>query len=158
LGAIVVSAIVYLLTQTDRRRKALWALLVGYLFLVVSSTILTRSVSESFEYNLKPFWTYYEMAKGTWRAKRFLEELLLNIVMLIPVGVIIPYLVKRKELIITIASAVGISLLIELLQLITKRGLFEFDDIFHNTLGAIIGYGIYKLVCVLKRGWKEKDS
>jgi glycopeptide antibiotics resistance protein len=32
-----------------------------------------------------------------------------------------------------------ISLTIEILQLVTKRGLFEFDDIFHNTLGVAIG-------------------
>lgn len=156
--AVVISAIVYSLVQTEGKRKALWALISGYLFLIVSSTILNRSGSDQFEYNLKPFWTYYEIAKGTWRAKRFLEELLLNIVMLIPIGVIIPCLVKRQKLIITIASAAGISLLIELLQLVTKRGLFEFDDIIHNTLGAIIGYGVYKLVCVLERGWKNKRT
>lgn len=78
--------------------------------------------------------------------------------MLIPVGAVIPCLVKRRKFIITIASAVGISLLIELLQLVTKRGLFEFDDIIHNTLGAVIGYGVYKLIYALKRGWKKKDS
>lgn len=74
--------------------------------------------------------------------------------MLIPVGTIIPCLSKYKKFAITIASGVSISLFIELLQLVTKRGLFEFDDIIHNTLGVIIGYGIYKLSCVLKKGWK----
>jgi glycopeptide antibiotics resistance protein len=34
------------------------------------------------------------------------------------------------------------SLSIELLQLVLKRGLFEFDDMFHNTFGVILGYGI----------------
>lgn len=36
------------------------------------------------------------------------------------------------------------SVCIEFLQLVWKRGTCEFDDIFHNTLGCMIGYGIYK--------------
>jgi glycopeptide antibiotics resistance protein len=35
------------------------------------------------------------------------------------------------------------SFTIELLQLILKRGLFEFDDMFHNTIGVGIGYGVW---------------
>ena len=31
-------------------------------------------------------------------------------------------------------------------QLCFRRGLFEWDDIIGNTVGTIIGYGIYKMV------------
>ena len=34
---------------------------------------------------------------------------------------------------------IGISSSIELLQLVLCRGLFEFDDIIHNSLGFLIG-------------------
>ena len=34
------------------------------------------------------------------------------------------------------------SSVIELSQLLLKRGLCEFDDVFHNTLGCVIGYGV----------------
>ena len=34
---------------------------------------------------------------------------------------------------------IGISFSIELLQLVLCRGLFEFDDIIHNSLGFLIG-------------------
>jgi glycopeptide antibiotics resistance protein len=44
------------------------------------------------------------------------------------------------------------SLSIELLQLVLKRGLFEFDDMFHNTLGVIIGYGIWWIFSTERRG------
>ena len=36
---------------------------------------------------------------------------------------------------------------IEIIQLVLHRGLFEFDDIIHNTLGVFIGI----LVCLLAR-------
>jgi glycopeptide antibiotics resistance protein len=45
-----------------------------------------------------------------------------------------------------------ISLTIEILQLVTKRGLFEFDDIFHNTLGVAIGELGYWMI-----GWKVRS-
>ena len=37
----------------------------------------------------------------------------------------------------------GISVMIELLQLIFKRGLCEVDDVIHNVLGCMVGYGVY---------------
>jgi glycopeptide antibiotics resistance protein len=42
-------------------------------------------------------------------------------------------------------SAFGISFSIEVIQLVFKMGLFEFDDMFHNVLGAVIGYGLWKV-------------
>lgn len=45
------------------------------------------------------------------------------------------------------------SVSIELTQYFTGRGLFEFDDIFHNTLGAVIGYIIMKkITCSNRQG------
>ena len=35
--------------------------------------------------------------------------------------------------------AAGYSLMIELAQLISCRGLFEFDDVIHNALGTALG-------------------
>lgn len=45
------------------------------------------------------------------------------------------------------------SLIIELCQLVFKLGLFEFDDILNNTVGMIVGYGMY-----LRLGRTERDT
>lgn len=70
-----------------------------------------------------------------------------NVIMFIPVGVIAGWLWRWKGLWI----AAGLSLLIEILQLITSRGLMEFDDVMHNCLGAAVGMMIVmmmkKLMC-----------
>jgi hypothetical protein len=42
----------------------------------------------------------------------------------------------------TISVCFSGTVLIEVIQLITKRGIFAIDDILHNTSGAIIGYGL----------------
>ena len=39
----------------------------------------------------------------------------------------------------TVGLAAGYSMLIELAQLMSFRGLFEFDDVIHNALGTAIG-------------------
>jgi len=50
---------------------------------------------------------------------------------------------KRR---IHIACGLLLSSSIEFIQLISHRGLFEFDDIIHNTLGTIIGIGMFLFI------------
>lgn len=38
---------------------------------------------------------------------------------------------------------------IECMQLVLKRGIFDVDDIFNNMLGTMIGYGFYRIWCVI---------
>jgi glycopeptide antibiotics resistance protein len=71
--------------------------------------------------------------------------------MLLPIGVLLPIVLEpvwkagRKHIFGRVVLAgFFTSLSIELLQLVMKRGLFEFDDMFHNTLGVVIGYWIYQ--------------
>lgn len=45
-----------------------------------------------------------------------------------------------------ISTAIIFSLLIETLQLILMRGLFEWDDVFSNASGAIVGLLLYSLL------------
>lgn len=52
---------------------------------------------------------------------------------------------KNKWLISIIIGSL-LSTVIEVIQLISHRGLFEFDDIFHNTLGTVIGIGVFVLI------------
>ena len=51
---------------------------------------------------------------------------------------------KWKGILAAAGLCVGIEMCvgIEILQLVTSRGLCEFDDIIHNMIGAVIGIGI----------------
>ena len=79
------------------------------------------------------FWSYKEWFSGNWNLG---WQILANIVLFIPLGVLLPN--RKRFLLIPILLSISI----ELLQLYTLRGLFEFDDIFDNTLGAVIGWAI----------------
>ena len=52
----------------------------------------------------------------------------------------------KHKLVISIITGSLLSLVIEVIQLISHRGLFEFDDIFHNTLGTVVGIGVFVLI------------
>ncbi len=43
-----------------------------------------------------------------------------------------------------ILLGLGSSLAIETTQLITHLGWFDTSDLMHNTLGTVLGYGLYK--------------
>lgn len=66
------------------------------------------------------------------------NQILANVIMFLPVGVLAGRIWRWRGLWV----AAGLSVGIEILQLITARGLCEFDDIFHNMIGAVIGIGI----------------
>ena len=71
---------------------------------------------------------------------QLLQENILNMLMLFPAGFLLPLVFARKikwyrGLLFGIVFSSGL----ELLQLFLCRGLFEFDEIIHNSLGCMIG-------------------
>ena len=69
-----------------------------------------------------------------------------NIALFIPSGIILPILYKRLDSFwkVTLAGFL-ISLSVELLQLFMRYRFTDVDDLIFNTLGVMIGYGIYAL-------------
>ena len=70
-----------------------------------------------------------------------------NVVMFIPTGIILPIVYKKLDRFWKVA-AVGalISFCTEILQLPFGSRASDVDDLIMNTLGVIIGYGIYALI------------
>ena len=70
-----------------------------------------------------------------------------NISMFIPTGIIMPILYRRLDHFwkVLLAGA-GLSFVIEMIQLLFPGSVTDIDDLILNTAGVAIGYGIYKLV------------
>ena len=68
-----------------------------------------------------------------------------NICMFIPTGIILPILYPRLDRFwkVLLAGA-GLSFFIELLQLLFPGSVSDIDDLILNTAGVAIGYGIYR--------------
>ena len=69
----------------------------------------------------------------------------LNVAMTIPFGFLLPLIWKefRKSYLVTLVGF-GFSLIIEILQLFNHR-VSDVDDLLMNTIGAIVGFGIWLL-------------
>lgn len=116
-----------------------------YVFIVLSSTLFTRVQMPQHMANLKLFWSYQYIYVT--KDMGLLQEVILNIFMLMPIGILIPITFgKRVNFSKTVFIGFLVSFFIEINQYIFRLGLFEFDDLFHNTLGVLIGYSLYALI------------
>ncbi|MBP3633658.1 MAG: VanZ family protein [Oscillospiraceae bacterium] len=79
-------------------------------------------------------------------------NVLLNIVLFFPIGFLLPPLAKVfKKWYITLPVCLGVSLLLETIQYLLSCGVFDVDDLFTNTLGALIGYLLCMSVLSIKK-------
>ena len=99
--------------------------------------------------NLEPFRVLtetYNAAKYLDLWQPFLINFVGNIVMFIPIGFLLPLLWKKFDRAWrTVGIGFLLSLIIEILQLPQMRS-SDVDDLWLNTLGACIGYVLYKIL------------
>ena len=85
-----------------------------------------------------------------------MRDLLLNVIgnvaMFIPSGIVLPIVYKRLDTFgrVLVAGA-GISLCIEIIQLPFRVRATDIDDLVLNTVGVIVGYGLYSLIQYVRR-------
>lgn len=120
-------------------RKIFQVLLLEYIVLLYSSTLLLRDRVEKCGPNFKPFWSYTSIQGGN---EHILVESIMNVVVFIPLGMLLKmafFSIKWWQ-ILCVGCAISVS--IEILQFTFKCGYAETDDVIHNTLGCFIGYAI----------------
>ena len=120
-----------------------------FLGIVFASTIFTRTTTYR-RYELIPLWSYRQiLLYHNWE---LVKENLLNCILLAPVGFLLPLIVGHKVKP-SKAFLVGfsISFVIEISQLIFKRGFFEWDDMLHNALGCMLACMIMNIFIKSKR-------
>lgn len=115
-------------------------LLAGYAFLILAETVFIRKPFTGQHLKLELLWSW-----RAWSIQK--KQILTNVIMFIPVGVLTGWLWKWRGL----WFAAGLSAVIELLQLVSGRGLCELDDVMHNCLGAAVGIGIVVLINKMSR-------
>ena len=96
-----------------------------------------------FRINWIPFVRLFDYA----RKKDLLLNVLGNVAMFIPSGIVLPVLYKKLNSFWKVAGAGALlSLGIELLQLPFSARASDMDDLIMNTLGVMLGYGVYALI------------
>lgn len=132
-----------------------WTIFIVYiavtLYLLFFAGEMGRShLKERYTYNLElfkeitRFISWAKVSKAGFNA--MLVNVVGNVVCFIPFGILLPLNVRRLDRFVSVMMITFIfSLLIESVQLITRTGSFDVDDILLNTFGGIIGYIIYRL-------------
>lgn len=80
------------------------------------------------------------------------ENLAGNLLVFVPFGFLFPLVAENGRLFwVMQLNAFVFVLGIEVFQLFSGFGAFDVDDLFLNCLGAAVGFGIYRLACLMKR-------
>ena len=127
------------------RRGWLLAFLL-YLAAMLVSTLLARPLTYPRMYIWNHLWF-----RGI---ERWDSEIIENVIFFIPFAVLfLQAFCPRRPVIASLAMAAGTTMVIELGQLFFYLGAFQVSDILYNTLGGLIGCGIW---CLIRRGKKRE--
>jgi len=104
-----------------------------------------RTVHSEYSYNVIPLKTIFGFFNKNVDPYEFIINIFGNIGVFIPIGILFPIIFNLNQKKSTVIFIVLITIL-EILQLITKRGCCDVDDIILNTLGFNIGYLLMGLI------------
>lgn len=132
---------------------AVYVLLVIYFLFFAETT--GRTISDrTYHYNLILFkeikrFIVYRQQLGMFAVT---ANLLGNVLIFLPFGMLVPFLTKRfKKFWSVVLLTFELSVLVELVQLVTKVGSCDVDDILLNTIGGMLGFVCYAIAVRCRR-------
>ena len=129
----------------ERYCAVIW--MMAWVFLLIGSTVVFRESSVEPRIQLVPFISYWDFGENSY----FLECLvanLLNVILFVPVGFLLGCGFVDMTWKRVLLTGCGLSVAIELLQLVFQKGFCETDDVIHNVAGCLIGYGLWRVCCI----------
>jgi glycopeptide antibiotics resistance protein len=138
------------LKKSDGKKLRKVCICLFYLYIIVLSYFLFFSehygrgcFTKDYRYNLeflkeiKRFIRYRQQLG----MESFIVNIIGNVFVFMPMGFLLPIIRKKyNNFICILLISIIISLSVELLQLVTKVGIFDVDDILMNSVGSVLGY------------------
>ena len=130
----------------DKKQLNLTKILFGVYFLILVWTLLFKlnfsleGLYRSRSINIIPF-----AGTATVNGRIHMTEIINNIIVFVPVGIYACMLKQECSILNKISIAFFISLGIEVLQFVLAIGSTDITDLIGNTLGGVIGIGIFYL-------------
>lgn len=148
--AVMLSIAVALLSRGQRCRRVTLVWIATCVFLMLFYTVIGRTPKDGLDVHLMPFWSVGAIRDGYVET---LYEKCYNVLFFIPLGGLCGFFFKERTVLFSMISGVATSVIIELLQLITRTGTCETDDVICNALGCLMGVlialgmlGLYKWI------------
>lgn len=180
LVVITVVLMGFIMTQlisgwTKENKTIAYIVCAAYALGVLYFTLFSRRPTGDNKVNFMLFYSFYRSLKypiywheyaryllagqydKVFTTTKPLETALLNVLLFIPMGYILPvYLdAKKNRMKLIVGCAATCSLCIEIIQTITSLGWFDVDDLFCNVVGSIIGFLMYRIAVVIRQTWRE---
>lgn len=140
---VCISGVFIIILSSVLNRRLNSILLIMYLGFIVYMSLMNRNAS-GYGLQLELFWSY----RRFFIDKEIMLEILNNIWLFVPLGVILYCLVPKKIIVI---FPVLLAFLIEFIQYWMKLGLCELDDVISNGLGGMLGYFVAAFIKIKKR-------
>lgn len=129
-------------------------------FLLYSLILFYVVTFQDVNYGTNNFIPFKEILRYEVGSSYFIHNVLGNILLFIPFGFFVSYILKTKKPIYIIVITLVTSLVIEYTQLLIGRT-FDVDDVLLNIIGGFLGYLVYlimqliydKLPEILKKTW-----
>ena len=135
----------YKKSRIDKHKAISIVLLVTYITIVLFFTVLGRRTLDYYRFGPGIASYYTDLLSGNTAID--IIELLINIFIFVPIGMISGILFRKLKIFWAVAVGLCTSLAIEFLQLILRSGYVSLTDIIHNTIGALIG-GLLAIVII----------
>jgi len=129
-------------------------------FLFFADMLGRTSGATNYRYNLTPFKEIrrFIVYSGYLGVSSVCTNLLGNVAAFVPFGIFLPILTNnRLKFYQVTVYTFSLTLMIEMIQLISRVGIFDVDDMILNTLGGIIGYLMFFVWKSIKER-KERKS
>lgn len=138
----IVTVILYKFRKFDKVQSIAAILLSMYIVVLLYFTVVGRYSHEEYEYQIHVFYSYRRLF--VYFDRHSIEQIIINLLMLAPVGFLLSAIIKGKgKYVIVLVLCLLLTAFIETMQLLTKCGSCEVDDIVNNMIGAVIGVLTY---------------
>ncbi len=138
-------------TQNKVFSIAFWVYIIAVLWITILSRTPSADIKVRFDVVfLRQIFRVKFAEDGSFsglKIGRMYWERRLNVLLFIPFGYLICMVWKKlQRWWRTAIAGIAFSMIIETVQLFTSRGWFDLDDLFLNTMGTLIGYGLYRIL------------
>ncbi len=143
-----------------KKKTLVFIIVLAYIVLLIKLLVFKsgRDLNQVRSINIVPFYTIknYSMALyyGNISFKDYLFNIIGNVAVFIPFGLMVPYIMIGMKRFNTFISGVVFVLIIEAYQLEKNIGVFDIDDIMLNIMGVLIGLVAYSIIARI-RGLNE---
>ncbi len=103
------------------------------------------TVQDTVSWSTNNFVPFKEIMRYDFGTTLFFKNIIGNILLFLPFGFFVSYLIKSKDVILPLIICIVCSISIETVQLYIGR-VFDVDDIILNVIGGILGYFVYRVM------------